>query len=164
MEEVWKDIEGYEGLYVINKTGKVLSVRTKKEKKPYLLPNGYLQIKLHKNSKRKAFFVHRLVLKTFGGNPDLPEHTVNHINGVKTDNRIENLEWLSQRDNKLHSTEVLKVGIGEARSQSKLSNADVTEIRDRASSGEKAKSIAKSFSVSTLTIYDVINRKTWKHL
>lgn len=100
--EIWKDIEGYEG-YQVSNMGRVKSLNynhTGKEKikKQLKLPNGYLQVNLWKNRKRKQFLVHRLVACAFIPNPlNLPQ--VNHRNERKTENFVENLEWCDRKYN-----------------------------------------------------------------
>ena len=93
MDEVFKDIENYEGLYKVTNQGRVYSLISKKFLKPQS-DKGYLRVHLYKNNKQKNYKVHRLVANAFIPNPmNLPE--VNHINEVKSDNRVSNLEWCS---------------------------------------------------------------------
>lgn len=103
MEE-WKDIEGYEGIYQISNLGNVKSLKYHKEKriKSNKNRNGYLKIGLILNGKRKHISIHRLVAKAFIPNPNsLPE--VNHIDGNKENNKVENLEWNNRKQNSLHA-------------------------------------------------------------
>ena len=95
--EVWKQLEDYPNYFVSN-TGKIRNVKTGRELSQYLMPNGYLSLHLHKNNKEKGFLVHRLVAETFIDNSNNCD-TVDHLNGIKTDNRAENLQWLSRSDN-----------------------------------------------------------------
>lgn len=112
MIEIWKDVPGYEGRYQVSNLGNVKSLP--KEKKGTLggsyvtaekilsaaTVNGYKKALLYKDGKRIFHSVHRLVAIAFLDN-QLAE--VNHINGVKTDNRVENLEWCSSQQNVIHS-------------------------------------------------------------
>lgn len=124
MEEKWKDIKGYEGMYQVSNTGKIRSLdrivkdanknryQHLKGKELKFTDNGrgYKLVFLTKNSKRMNKYVHRLVAEAFIPNPkNLPE--INHKNLNKADNCIENLEWLSNEDNKRHyqKTPIAKV-------------------------------------------------------
>ena len=107
INEEWREVQGYEGLYEVSIFGRVKSVERidssghhRKEKilKPKKTKCGYLLVVLSKELKHKCFLVHILVAQAFIPNPDnLP--VVNHINEIKTDNRVTNLEWCTQRYN-----------------------------------------------------------------
>ena len=104
MEEIWKDIEGYEGLYQVSNLGRVktlrrtfLNGRTTQEKilKLQLDRYGYKIVELSKSGKSKKFKVHRLVAIAFIPN-DNDYKEINHINEIKSDNRVTNLEWCTR--------------------------------------------------------------------
>ena len=98
MIEEMKDIKDYEGLYAITRDGNVWSYRNNKFLKPRLNKGDYHQVNLCKNGKGKNFLIHRLVAKAFIPNPNnLPE--VNHKDEDKSNNCVENLEWMSKIDN-----------------------------------------------------------------
>jgi hypothetical protein len=112
--EIWKDIEGYESLYQVSNLGRVKSLERVvgcgnkmirvNEKIRKLNPNGngYLNLLLHKEGVKKAFRVHRLVAEAFIPNPNnLPE--VNHKDGDKLNNTVDNLEWCTKSHNETHA-------------------------------------------------------------
>jgi len=101
MEE-WKDIKGYERLYQVSNTGRIKSLAKGKIRKLQKNRYGYLMVGLYKNGISKYMTVHRIVANAFIPNSqNKPE--VNHKNGIKTDNRVENLEWVTSQENVLHS-------------------------------------------------------------
>ena len=108
--EIWKDIPSYEGVYQISNLGRVKSLNYLRMgfesiRKP-TLNKGYLLVSLYKNNKQKMWSVHRLVAISFIENPENKEQ-VNHKNGVRNDNRLENLEWSTVSENNRHSYEIL---------------------------------------------------------
>ena len=112
MEEVWKDIKGYEGLYQVSNFGNVKSLRKRIDKgkchryfnekilKPIETNKGYLRVKFCKDRKIKKIRVHRLVAEAFIKKPELE---VNHRDGNKKNNKIENLEWVTKKENLQHA-------------------------------------------------------------
>ena len=113
-EEIWKDVKGYEGLYVVSNLGRVKrlpvgkqwpSKKTHNNIRKQALKNGYLCVNLSKQNKVKWFGVHRLAATAFIPNPNNYPH-VNHIDENKTNNRVDNLEWCTQSQNKLHGTAI----------------------------------------------------------
>ena len=103
--EIWKDIEGFEGIYQISNKGNLKSF--KKNKNGRILKNKnkkgwYLNIILTNKKKKKSIKIHKLVALAFIPNPN-NYPVINHINGNKQDNRVENLEWCTQKQNIIHA-------------------------------------------------------------
>lgn len=108
--EIWRNIKNYEGLYQVSNLGRVRSLKYNKVKllKTNINSDGYYNVKLYKDGVTKSFRVHRLVWETFNG--DIPEGMqVNHINEIKTDNKIENLNLLTPRENHTWGTCVKRI-------------------------------------------------------
>lgn len=111
MKEIWKDIPNYKGLYQVSNLGYVKSlhryVRCKGNSERLVnekilvgfVTNGYKRVLLCKENKKKFFFVHSIVAKTFIGGETNRFRVVDHINNIRTDNRLENLQIISQREN-----------------------------------------------------------------
>ena len=118
MEE-WRDVVGYENLYQVSNLGNVKSLdrvidterglRTFKGRmlKQCKLKIGYMSVGLSKGSDLKTMYIHRLLMEAFYG-LDIDKVCVNHINGDRSDNRIENLEWVSYLENTTHAMDILK--------------------------------------------------------
>lgn len=114
IKEEWKDISGYEGRYQISNMGRVKSLPRiikngigechKKGRilKPQKAVKGYIRVTLCNEEYCKPFKIHRLVAEHFIPNPE-NKPQVNHINGDKTDNRVDNLEWCTNGENQLHA-------------------------------------------------------------
>lgn len=166
-KEIWKQVAGYEGLYEVSNLGRVkslghyveqanrwggVSTRIYKGKflHPFMDTNGYPIVTLsNKNIK-----VHRLVAEAFIPNP-LSKYGVNHIDGVKNNNKQPNLEWASGKDNMQHA---IKRGLRAKSGWRKLTVNEINKIRDMAHKGVGRVEISKLFGVTTQTIGRTINR------
>lgn len=109
MEEIWKPIKGYENLYQVSNLGNVKSLKT--EKNLYYTKSGkskkYLRVGLFKNKKRTMFSIHRLVAETFIPNPNNLEQ-VNHKDEKPNNNCVNNLEWVSCKENINYGTKIIR--------------------------------------------------------
>lgn len=170
------DISGYEGMYAITSDGMVYSHsriivglvngnRLSKGRwlKPRIDKDGYLRVALSKDGRKKYFFVHRLVATEFCEKINGKE-MVNHIDGIKNNNKASNLEWVTPRENDIHAWDNgLKQSLkGEKQPFAKLTELDVIKIRQM--TDEKISNMADYFGVNRATIYDVIKRRTWRHI
>lgn len=178
MVEIWKNIIGYEGHYQVSNMGQVKSLNYNRTLKERILKGGkggggYYQVNLFKNGKIKRYYVHRLVGIAFIPNPEnKPE--INHIDGNKANNIVNNLEWVTSKQNTEHAFETGlrdKYGFrnidnkGEKHGRSKLTESQVLEIRDKYSTGKYThRGLANDYSVSHTAIGKIINRKRWSHL
>ena len=108
MQEIWKPIVGYEGYYEVSSFGRVRRIKggcgtqVGKILEPCPLPNGYLYLCLSVNNKTERLSIHRLVCSAFHENPE-NKPCVNHIDGNKTNNYAENLEWVTASENMQHA-------------------------------------------------------------
>ena len=105
MEEIWKDIKDYEGLYEVSNLGRVRNILTDYQLKPSINTNGYYRVALTNRDKgiKKDFKVHRLVAIHFIGEQETPERKfVNHIDSDKSNNTLMNLEWVTGIENQCH--------------------------------------------------------------
>lgn len=176
MEEIWKDIENYNGAYQVSNFGEVKSVeRLTKSRlgnlnklnkgrilKHCVSNNGYHGVLLCKDGKMKRFTLHRLVAQAFILNTE-NKPQVNHINGKKSDNHVKNLEWCTMVENMKHAvkTGLRDKTIGERATISKLTEAQVAEIRI---SNLNYTELGKIYGVNDRTISAVARRLTWKHI
>lgn len=182
MAERWEDIEGYEGMYQVSNHGRVRSldrmVKRRMNGKEFMVnrsgsimslsprPNGYLRIELNKNGKRETFSVHRLVALHFIANSQ-NKREVNHIDGDKENNHVNNLEWTTRSENELHAYEsgIKETIKGEDNGKSKLSETDVIEIRNAYRLGCFTYSeLANAYGITKGTVGPIIRRETWKHI
>ncbi len=168
MEEIWKDIAGFEGLYQVSNLGNVKRLISERVFEERLIGRsidryGYIKRVLSKGGKNYYFTEHRLVAIAFIDNPN-NKATVNHKNGIKTDNRVENLEWLTNKENHQHAIETgLKDQKGIKHHKCKLTEEQVLEIRKIGFSKTRT-FLSKKYNVSRITILRIIEQRNWKHI
>jgi len=171
--EEWRDVPNFEG-YQVSSLGKIRGIDRLKqgrnglrltrgqEMKQMLNKKGYPEVRLRKNGTHTRL-VHKLVASAFLVKPEGCTQ-INHINGIKTDNSIVNLEWVTNSENQLHA---YKLGLqpsraGEGNGRATLTDKKVTIIKELYNSGKGAKEVSEILGVSLYTVRAIIAGKTWK--
>lgn len=162
MEEIWKDINGYEGLYKVSNLGKVINSQGR-IKSTYVNNKGYCCLSLYKDSKEKHFTLHRLVAETFIPNPNGLEQ-INHLDGNKLNNRVSNLEWCNQGENYRHGMSNFYYSHNENHYFSKLSNEQVRCIPTLLISGLTISTVAKILGINNSSLRAIINKVSYREL
>lgn len=172
MEE-WRTIEGFPN-YAVSNMGQIKKIGLAKGShkqigdkiKPYKVGGGYYAVRLSNKSGRKMFKMHRLVLTAFVGKPKKNEQG-NHKTGIKSDNCIDNLEWVTQAENMQHS---FKNGFhkrepGEKAPNAKLKDGEVWLIKQiLAKTSLTQIEISKMFNVSNTTVHRIQHGYDWDHI
>jgi len=162
------DIPGYEGRYAITKKGGVWSYpkacnqnRNGRWLSKRLGGSGYYSQILD----GKSLKIHRILAMIFIPNPG-NKLEVNHIDGIKTHNELDNLEWCTRSENMIHAniTGLQKPVYGEKNGKSKLTIKEVSLIKKELEKGVFTRAIAKNFGVSQGTIMQIKNKKTWRNV
>ena len=163
--EIWKDIPSYEGHYQVSNLGNVKSIKYSRQRilKPATNIHGYFMVCLHVKNTQKLITIHSLVSMAFLNHKPNKTHeiVIDHINNLKTDNRLENLRWDTRKNN--HADKILH---GTEQRGSKNGNAKVTEeIALLAKYGKDSLSnLASKFQLSKSTLSNIRYGQTWKHL
>ena len=166
--EEWRDVEGYGGKYQVSNLARVRSLYKGKTKliKPDIIHTGYLRVTLYKDGKTKNHYVHVLVAKAFIPNPE-GKRQVNHINGDKADNRVENLEWLTPSENIHHAFETGLSKRGCEHGRAKFTAEQVREIRRDCVPGDPERGFrffAKKFNVNHRIISDAYYGRSYQEV
>ena len=139
-----RDILGFEGLYAVTEEGRVFSYRSNKFLKPINNGNGYMIVNLRDRGRYLKKYVHRLTIAAFKEESDLQ---VNHINGIKTDNNLRNLEYCTSKHNNQHA---LATGLRDPRK--KIKDRELEIIKCLSSFGWTQRSIARVLEVSKVAV------------
>jgi len=179
MVEIWKDIKGFENCYQVSNLGNVRSLDrslTDKNGKirsyagrliiPHTDRDGYYRVNIMSNGRIWYRFraIHRLVALTFIGDPLDDSFVVNHKDGNKQNNRVDNLEWVSQSENVKHA---LRLGLrpsGEDHRWHRLTEYQVSQIPHLKQMGYSLKKISQLFNISYGCIKNIAAGRKWKYL
>ena len=172
MNVEWRPVVGFEGLYEVSSDGRVrrsLSAPVSRSTYPgrELNPDystGYARLSLTRDRKCHRLQVHRMVARAFLGEARPFAH-VNHKDGDKKNNRVENLEWCSSQDNTRHAWNfgLCAPNSGESHGMSKLTTRDVEVIRGARARGIALSNIADVFGITESTVSHIALGKTWRH-
>lgn len=171
MEEIWKPITGYEGLYEVSNLGRVKRMKWGRWiiTLGYFSQSKYKKVDLFKNKERKVIFIHRLVAKAFIQNPE-NKPFVNHKDSKRDNNNVHNLEWCTQKENIRHALEKGNMKkpphiFGEAHHSAKLKETDVLFIRNyKVKDEDDKKFLSKKYNITIRNINGILSGKIWKHL
>ena len=163
--EHWKPVPNYEGLYEVSDHGRVRGV-FHRILKPGWLRRGYRRVTLCKEKQHEHWTVHRLVARAFiGACP--PRYVVNHKDGNPSNNALDNLEYVTHKENHQHSWRELgrqPPHRGETTHFAKLTDSDVIQIRRMRSEGMTYSDIAAHFNTKPANVWHICMGRTWKHL
>lgn len=177
--EIWVDIIDFEGYYQISNYGRVKSLRRvihrnkmgililpERILNPHIDVTGYKRLYLYKKDFKTREFVHRIVALHFIENHN-NKPQINHKNGIKTDNNIENLEWCTGKENVHHAFRIglNKASIGEQKGTSKLKEIEVVIIKKLLKGNQHTQQeIANMYNVSRCAIKEIKFNRNWKHV
>lgn len=157
---VWKKLNN---IYIISDEGLIKNTLTNHIIIPWLNDGGYCCVTLNLEGKRKNYRIHRLVAQCFIPNPNnLPQ--VNHIDGDKQNNRVDNLEWCDSSYNLRHAVALGLISTGVKHKASKLSQENVDYIRTHYIKGDRkygCMALGRKFNVDKKVIYNVVNNKRY---
>ena len=172
MNEEYRSVVGYEEYYEVSDYGNVRTLRNSSRLKKYNLmsqscnTSGYLRVTLcDGNKKPKVRYVHHLVAEAFIGARG-KDKELNHRDGNKLDNYVDNLEYVTRKENQIHASKMGLFGDrkGESHNCSKLKDKDILNIRFMLSMGIYQRIIADLYNVSQYNISLIKERKAWNHI
>ena len=160
-------VKGFDN-YIVSNLGDVYSVARKGNWSGRFIKSsanhkGYARVTLSNNGIKKTLSLHRVVLDSFTDD-DCNKEQVNHINGLKLDNRLVNLEWCTSSQNVVHAYTTGLAVSAKGTQKSLLSEQDVLDIVYRYKSGEQLKEISKSYPVSSGALSSIVTGRSWSHV
>lgn len=163
MEEVFVEVCGYEEYFCISNLGNLFSKRSRKILKQNKNSSGYLSVATKiggRSGTNKCFIIHRLVAEHFIPRV-LGKDFVNHIDGIKHNNILSNLEWVTKSENSIHAVKLGLISSGTDCKNSKFSDEDIRYIRSATS---KIGLLADIFNVHSSTISKIRSKETYKNV
>ena len=167
-------IPGYEGRYEIDQLANVYALFPFRNEPAGRMMNcrpnkdGYKTIALTKDGRSKTFFLHRIMLLIWQPNENSYDLEVNHIDGIKANCRLDNLEWLTHHQNMLHARTIpgtWKTHRGESIGSAKVTDEEVREIRQIWDNRKMSqREIARRYGVTQVAVHHIVARKSWKHI
>lgn len=155
---IWKDIPNFEGIYQVSNYGDILNITTNKYLKGNIKNTGYVEVMLTKEKHRCYRYVHRLVAEAFIPNPENLE-TVNHKNELKTDNSVDNLEWMTQKENNNYGSRNKRISKFRQTSQFGGNNPNAVKVLNKTTGEifESVRDAAKKYNCNPATISSACN-------
>lgn len=155
--EEWRNIEC--GPYRVSSWGRIRGSRGW-VLEPRKHTNGYLRVSISTNGRPKDEYIHRIVCRAFHGEPPFANYHADHINGIRHDNRAENLRWASPEENRQRR----RFARGEESGLASLSEATVREVLSLSKDGMRDRDLAQKFGIPRRYICDIRLRKVWSHI
>lgn len=176
MKEIWKAVTGYNGIYSVSNLGNVKRIgkgsdnRSIQPKELTKIPSGwqskYLSVCLTYNNKSKKAYIHRLVCQSFLGDPPNDSYQVNHIDGDKHNNNLNNLEWVTPKENQQHRYTILKqTQKGENNPANKYSKNEISRVIELYKTKQYTqREIARITNIDYRYVNSIVNKKVWKEI
>lgn len=165
MNIIWRPVRGFDGTYEVSRHGEVRRIGSLETRKIQITHKGYAKVFLYEGKKQKALFVHRMVaeafLKPVAGKPN-----INHKDGHKLHNWVENLEWCTTPENNAHAkrNRLYKPNFGSKHGMATLTEEKVQQARKDYADGKPFAWIARELKVDPATVRRAVIRETWKHI
>lgn len=164
-QEEWRDVPGFEGLYKVSNLGNVMCVGGGRGREPFkqlrqIAKNGYLYVHLRNGDISCMSAIHRIVCAAFIPNPE-HKPQVNHKDGIRTNNVVSNLEWVTASENAIHAYKNLPRKPFSHFHSVKLTETQVVEIFK---SDEPTSVLMSRYGVSDTMIYRIKKKKAWKQV
>jgi hypothetical protein len=161
---LFSPVLGWNGLYSVCACGRVFSHLTERILRPHIADTGYSKVMLHGNGAKTCVAIHRVVYEAHKG-PIPPRFDINHLDGLKTNNRAENLEAVTRKGNMVHAVaNGLFDTKGSRHWNAKLSDADVLDIVRLYEGGARVGEIANAYPVSHSQVSMILSGRSWSHL